>query len=301
MGRRPANDLLIPFTIRSVTYEMPQSLLTYLPQAPAFIASLLDKGLQAHMAREYARLAAKEIRAGRAGAPDSIPQRTSRTAVNAYWEWVATSYTARVQPVLRVFASTGSYVREGLGQIRRSSLVPPFPGKTVPRLVHFNNGYLDIETKTVVMPSAPTMAWEPCDAWTLHVPVAPNTPPHQDPCTTCAVILPDAAQLDALAVAFEKTWGSRDLNSVPPETLFFGTPPREGKIIEKTVASAGRIVALVQPGALRDALTRVGAICVDEPGVFVERVREGADVVVMTRTLASSDLLVSIDHKWSGP
>ncbi len=294
MGRRPAKDTQIPRIINGVVFEFPLSTITPLPQAPAFVEALLAKGLQAHVAIEYARLVAKAIRDGVASTLESITARNMRTAVNAYWEWVNVSYTTRVQPVLRAFASTGSHVREGFGQIRRSSLVPPFPGKTVPRLVRFNNGSLDPETKTVVMPSAPTMAWEPCDTWTLHVPVAPNTPPHQDPCATCAVIPLDVQLLEVLAVAFEKTWGSRDLNSVPPETLFFGEPPREGKIAEKVRASAGRIVALVQPGALRDALTRVGAICVDEPGVFVERLGEGADVVVVTKARVDESVRAAV-------
>jgi len=281
-----------------------------LPDAQEFLLGLMGRGtVSLPIAAHYVRLAARLKRQGRLNMPAAITHNTERTAANAYWRWVSESYTARLSPVLRAFAKS-DFVRTAYTWIRVHALVPPvIPGKDVkriPRLTSFGHSSLDPVTREVVVHEAPRVEWVPTTAWTLHVPHKP-APPHEDPCPDCAVIELDdkGVQLQVLATAFESAWGHRDLSRVPADALLFGAPPREdAQVVERTVAPAGRIVALMPPSQLANDVERLGGSVVRELDMFAARAREVVpDAVVISRASAGArleDVLAVVRAVWGG-
>lgn len=298
MSRRPASDVAVPVSVDGTIFQIATSTLAALPDAPAFIRACLQRGVSPGIASEYARLAAKVFREGRSGEPNKIVVHTQRTAINAYWAWANESYELRVQGVIRAFADDA--IRRGVRWLRVCSLVPPSPGKTIPRMTKFPSIWTDGDTRTVGMIPA-EITWVPTEAWTLHVPQQ-ECAAHVDPCLDCTPIELDAARLEAVAVAFEKAWGHRDIAKVPANNLLFGMPPRESAPA-RAASPDGRVLALLMPGALADAVTYLSGSSVRIPSIFAERVAEAPpDVVVISRAAAGDNwraMLAAVEKAWS--
>lgn len=272
--------------IDGVPFKLAQSTLTHLPGAELFIASQLAKGVSAPVAAQYARQAAKLLREGRAADAGKISHPVERTAINAYWHWVESSYDARVQPVLRAF--TDDHVRRGIKWLRVHSLVGPAPGKKIPRIVKMPQLYLDGDTRTALMTPA-EVAWIDTAAVTLHVPTKP-VPAHTDPCPDCIPFELEPAQIEVLAVAFERAWGHRDVSRVPADALLFGTPPLEGRTTQTSAEPTERIVALAPASQIADAVTQLRGSVARTPEAFRARLAEGADTVIVSRAAAGDEL-----------
>ena len=297
MPRRPANDPTIAVQVEGRTVSLATSTLEHLPNAAAFIAALLRRRLSLPMAREYARLAAKLKREGQINHLALLSRRNERTAANAYWTWIAESYTVRVTPVIRALQQYD--VRQRIGFIRRHSLVPPFEGKRVPRLTRWPRLALDGDTRSIAYdPGETTMA--PCGSWTLHVPPR-ALPAHSDPCMDCTVIELTEAQLYVIAEAFKSAWGHCDLNRVPPECPLFGQPPPEGDVPVVDAEGVGRTVALMPTSALSNAIENVGGSVTPQVETFLARL-EGADSVLISKKLVAErrDEVVAAVRTWLG-
>ncbi len=301
MSRRPASDILVPHTIDGVVFKIATSTLTHLPSAPGFIHALVAKGVSAHVAGVYARLAAKVIREGRAGSPETVAAPGERTAINAYWSWVETSYHVRVRNVIRALAH--SDVREGIEWLRVGSLVPPTPGKTIPRLTKMPTITLDSTTQAAASTPA-EFGWFETSAWTLHVPRSAKVSVHTDPCLDCTPIELTPEQLEAIAAAFQDAWGHRDLQKVPAQCFLFGTPPRSGARTVQEAAAVGRTVALLAPCVLADTITNLHGYVTKDHDAFRSRLTEGeVDVVVISREVAGKrfmGILHAVQLAWEG-
>lgn len=281
-----------------MVFRLATSTVTAFPEAQVFIEHLLDRGISEHVAAEYARLVAKLVREGRAATPEFVTQRNARTAINAYWEWIEAAYTERVRPVIRALVDAD--VTRGISWLRRSSLVPPREGKTIPRLAAMPQLHLDADTRAAHSTAA-EIVWVPSAAWTLHVPRAPLAV-HEDPCGNCTPIELDAAKLEVIAQAFEKAWGHRDLAAVPPECLLFGRPPRVQDPPKQDIVPARRILALLPAGALGDAVTQLGGAVVRDVEAFCDRLGDSDnEIVVISRSMAVDhrhELLQALSAAW---
>jgi len=299
MSRRPASDVVVPYVIAGTTFKIATSTLNAFPGAPAFIKTQLAKGVSGHVAGEYARLIAKVIREGRVGNPELIAERSQRTAINAYWAWVEAAYYVRVQPVIRAFAH--SDVREGVEWLRVGSLVPPTPGKKIPRLTKMPTITLDSNTQAAASTAA-EFGWFETNAWTLHVPRSAKVPMHTDPCIDCTPIELTPELLEVIAKAFEDAWGHRDLQRVPAECFLFGQPPRSGSRATTQAVSVGKIVALLPPSVLADNVTQLRGYVTEQEDAFRSRLTEGeVDVLVISREAAGkhfAGLLHAVRLAW---
>ncbi len=267
------------------------------PEAQAFLTDVLARGsVSAPVAKNYVILAARLNRGGRLGDPAKLTHNVERTAANAYWRWQGEAYAERVQPVVRAFANAD--LTAGVSWLRRSSLVPPYEGKVVPRVTSMGGVQLDPETQTTVV-TAPTIGWVPCSAWTLHVPRSASSVVHADPCAACTPIELSNEQLELIAVAFEKAWGHRDLGKVPAESLLFGQPPRESVGTVQTQAS-GKIAALLGPSALASAITGLGGAVTTDPVSFSARLKEGVDAVLVSKGVLGDERFADAVESLSG-
>jgi hypothetical protein len=237
-------------------------------------------GISASVASQYAKLVARLRKQGRLDQPEKIVHNVEHTAANAYHRWQTESYQERVQPVIRAFAHDD--VRQGISWLRVGSISPPFEGKLIPRLTGLGEVRLDAATLSATATPA-TFGWFPCDKWTLHVPRAACAV-HQDPCADCTPIELDAEKLEVIACAFEQAWGHRNLPAVPPECPLFGEPPKDWQV-ESAPAPivTGKIVALIPRGAVASALGQLKAAVTDDLASFDARLKEGADVLVISR------------------
>jgi hypothetical protein len=279
----PAYKNPAAITVSDCTFTFRASMLAGFPEARAFLEQLLARGgISPPVAGQYVKLVARLRKQGRLDQPDLITHNTERTAANAYHRWQAEAYHARVQPVIRAFAHDD--VRAGVQWLRVGSVSPPFEGKIVPRLTSMGEIRLDPETRTASATPA-TIGWFPCDTWTLHVPRA-ECAAHQDPCINCTPIELDVAKLEVIAQAFESAWGHRNLPIVPAECFLFGEPPRDWKPEDATApAAAGRIVALIPRGALASSISQLRGAVTDDLTSFDARLKEGADVLVISRAV----------------
>ncbi len=273
--------------MNGLTFTFHASLLDTFPEARAFAQDLLGRGnISPAVTSVYVKLAARLKRQGRLFKPELLVHNTERTAANAYLRWQTESYYARVQPVIRAFKHAD--VRDGIAWLRVGSVVPPYEGKTIPRITSMPELRLDTETKTVISATPATFGWFPCASWTLHVPRA-ACPAHKDPCVDCTPIELTSELLEALASAFEAAWGHRNLHLVPSETPLFGEPPRDWKADSAPPpVETGRIVALVPRGALASALSSLRGSVTDDLAAFDARLKEGADVLVIERSVLGS-------------
>lgn len=274
-------------TVGGLSFTFRASLLESFPEARAFIEDLQARAsVSPSVMSLYVRLVARLRKQGRLDQPEKIVHNTERTAANAYHRWRGESYQARVQAVIRAFANDD--VRRGIGWLRVGSVRPPVPGKVVPRLTGM--GEIQLDTATLSANATPaTFDWFPCDQWTLHVPRA-EVATHEDPCLNCTSIELDAAKLEAIASAFEKAWGHRDIHLVPPECLLFGEPPKDWQVESAPAAEpTGKIVALVPRGAVASALSALRGAVTDDISAFDVRLKEGADVIVVSRSLLGDE------------
>ncbi len=299
MSRRPASDVAVPTNIDGIIFKLATSTLTHLPDAPAFIRACLHKGVSAGIAAEYARIAAKVFREGRAAEPERLIVPNQRTAINAYWRWADEAYELRTRSVMRAISHDA--LRKGVSRLRVHSLSAPFEGKKILQMTSFPQLRLDGDTKSIDFRPA-TQAWVDCPAWTLHVPQSDDVPVHQDPCATCTVIALDLQQVEVVAAAFESAWGHRDLTQVAPGHFLFGRPPREANGPVRETPADGRVVALLMAGPLADAVTHLRGVSTRIPSLFVERLQEAVpDVVMISRAAAGNDLpamLAAIAKAW---
>jgi hypothetical protein len=287
-------------TVHGTVFTFTEKLLAGLPEARGFLEDLMARGrVSPSVATTYVKLVAKLKRQGRLGAPEHLIHPVERTAANAYHRWAAEGYQLRVQPVVRAFKHDD--VRRGVSWLRRGSLVPPYAGKVVPRVTSLSQITLDPETLSASATS-PTIGWFPCDKWTLHVPVSEDVPAHADPCVACTPIELDDVLLEAVACAFEKAWGHRDLAIVPMDALLFGQPPREWESTTGAVAPAqatGRVVALVSSGTVASAITGMGGSATADLDSFVARLNEGVDVLVLAKDVLGKerfdDIALNVD------
>lgn len=274
----PKNPVIL--TVGGIAFSFNDHALDGFPEARAFLTDVMARGsVSAPVAKQYVLLAARLNRHGRLGDPAKLTHNVERTAANAYWRWQGEAYAERVTPVVRAIASAD--LTAGVSWLRRSSLVPPFEGKAVPRVTSMGGIQLDAGTQQAVT-TAPTVGWLPCSTWTLHVPRSASSVVHADPCAACAPIELSSEQLELIAVAFEKAWGHRDLGRVPAESLLFGQPPRES-VGTVQLQTSGKIVALLGPGALASAITGLGGSVTTEASAFTMRLKEGVDAVLVSK------------------
>jgi hypothetical protein len=298
MSRRPASDVVETHTIDGAVFKIATSTLTHLPSAPAFIRHLRRKGVSAHVAGEYARLAAKALRDGYAASPERITARSERTAVNAYWLWVEGAYHERVHPVIAAFADVD--MRRAVSWLRIGSVVPPTPGKKIPRLLKVATMEMNSETLEARM-IPPEYGWVDTDQWTLHVPTGPCAA-HTDPCLTCMPVELTPLRLEIIARAFEGAYGHRQLGTMDPASYLFGTPPRDGVQAQQNLRAMGEIVALLPPSVLADHVRGLQGYVTGLEDAFRSRLAEGhADVVVISRELTGrkyGSILHAIRQAW---
>ncbi len=248
------------------------------------------------------KLVGRLRRQGRLAEIDLIHHRNERTAANAFVKWQRDTYAIRARDVARAFPN--HKLLERIRFLRRHSISPPFPGKTLPTIAlpDVIEGSLADRLRAPV-DLKPKIAWVPADdQWSLHVPQSFG-PPHEDPCPDCTSISLDAGQLEVVARAFEQAWGHRELHNVPPETYLFGTPLPEGTdltVVEKLKGE--KAVAVVEFGSVRaDDMTRVGVNVVSVEH-FVERLNEGAEGIYLSREAcgaALGDVLGAVWKAWS--
>ncbi len=298
MARRPASDVVETHTIDGAIFKIATSTLTHLPAAPAFIRHLRRKGVSAHVAGEYARLAAKALRDGYAASPERITARSERTAVNAYWTWVESAYHERVHPVVLAFADVD--MRQALPWLRVGSVVPPSPGKKIPRLLRVAQMDMNPETLEARM-IPPEYGWVETDQWTLHVPQSVCAA-HTDPCLTCMPVELTPLRLEIIARAFESAYGHRQLGTMDPASYLFGTPPRDGMQAQQNLKAMGEIVALLPPSVLADHVRNLQGYVTGLEDAFRSRLTEGrAAVVVISRELTGrkyGSILQAIREAW---
>ena len=266
-------------------FTVSAKLVANLPEARAFLVHLLGREISPTVAIHYVKLVARLKQQQRLNDPDTITHAPERTAANAYRRWRAETYAQHLKPVRATFGRL-MFAPDAITWLRRHALVAPGEGKTVP--------VKGLDTRGDFRP---TITWQPCDTWTLHVPDRPCTP-HTDPCETCAVIQLDAVQLDVIAKAFEGVWGHQDLSAVPPDALLFGEPPAEtvpAEQIEKTAA-------LTSPGALSNALSNVRSHVARDVDSFLARFAEGAEGVYLSKEACGErlgEVLTAVWNSWA--
>lgn len=290
----PRQAVPVVLSVRGTPFTFTAYALTGFAEAAPFIEYLTDRGGVSHATMtEYVRQVARLKREGRLGDPARWRHRVETTAANAYWQWVGDNYEARVQPVIKAIPAVD--MRRAVRWLRRGALVPPYPGKMVPRVVAMPKAILDTQTREAVTVPAAT-AFTPCDTWTLHVP-ADQREPHTDPCATCTVLDLTPVQVETIAAAFERAWGHRDLQRVPAEYPLFGEPPRSDRVQPDT-PPVGRVVALCEPGAVADSLRALGAVVTGDVDAFLARQSEGFDAVHVSRRAAGArwaEVLAALD------
>jgi hypothetical protein len=124
-----------------------------------------------------------------------------------------------VAPVHRILAEHG--VRVSAACLLSGSLVPPAPGKQIPRpgipqLVPSADGSFRHDSGVP--------RWVSTERWTLHIP-RHEMPAHRDPCHDCFAIELDEAQVASILDAVEATWGHRDPARLLAESRLLGDPP----------------------------------------------------------------------------
>jgi hypothetical protein len=265
----------VPVTVRQQTFQFERQLLDDFPDAPTFLGHLLDLGrVASHVAAHYVKLVGRLKRQGRLVDVTQIHNRAERTAANAYVKWRAATYATLAPAVAHVLP--GVYVKR-VRYLRRHSISPPAAGKMIPipqmpvsvdisefapatgapHLSVVESGAIDVPSREISVPPAPPIAWQAAEqSWTLHVPHE-FVAPHVDPCESCSAFVLDNAQLEAIAVAFERTWGHRDINVLPPEAYLFGTPPSESD--EEAARKGGeKALAIVSAASTRaDDMDRI--------------------------------------------
>lgn len=271
-----------PFTVSS-------KLVAQFPDARAFLTHLLGREVSPAVAIHYVKLVARLKHQQRLDDPDTIVHAPERTAANAYRRWRADTYAQHLKPVRAAFGRL-MFSPDAITWLRRHALVAPYAGKTIP--------LKGLDTRGDFRPS---ITWQPCDTWTLHVPDKPCEP-HVDPCETCAVLQLDAQQLDVIAKAFEGVWGHKDLAAVPPDVFLFGEAPAETLSVEQIEKS----VTLVAPGALSNALSNVRSRVTRDVDSFLASFAEGAEGVYVSREACGDrlqEVLTAVWNTWrqSGP
>jgi hypothetical protein len=254
------------FVVAGNTYTFPPRSLDGFPEAPAFLEYLLTvRVVSPTMAVYYVKIAARLRRKGVLNTPQVLQHRVERTAANGFWRWASDTYDERVRPILRAVNDPG--LTQGVRWLRRSSLVPPSPGKVLRRRL------LPVPSRPGEAAQPPrTIAEEPYDGWTLHVPRSERTPVHEDPCPDCLVVKLTPEQLEACAVAFERAWGHRNLAAIPADMFLFGTPPASAAVDARLRPTRG-IVAVLPEGATATALDQLGGSVSREILAFAERLR----------------------------
>jgi hypothetical protein len=277
-----ANGRTFPFTQRS---------LEGFPEAQGFLLGLTARGtLSVSNVIYYVKIAATLKRQGRLHHPDALVQRLDRTAARAYWRWIRETYDARVSPLLAMFAN--SDLTRGVQWIRRSALVPPSPSKVLYRRL------MPVPPLPGETARPPSMALDPCpNLWTLHVPQTRDVPVHTDPCLDCAVVkIENEAQLNMIAVAFEKAWGHRILDAVPGDAFLFGQPPLVDQVLHETKTQ--RILALIgnSHSTLAGSVNAIGGSATTSTTVFADRLQADppADAVLIDFAGAAPEQLPSV-------
>lgn len=239
----------------------------------------------------YVKLAAKLKREGQIREPSDLVIPNQRTVATAYADWLREAFDEQVNSVCLAVAPDHPGLREKLPRTRVHSLVPPFEGKQVWKQVLYNpsdapfpprpeappEDHATYQARKAKWETQPAHAWMACSKWTLHVPREEETPPHDEAtCTTCDVIELDDRQLEAVAAAFERAWGHRELTKVAPEQPLFGALPDAGP-------DAARAAVVVPPGRPVAA----GTVCrtLDQWKTAVQT----ADGVYLDRTLPFFD------------
>lgn len=299
-----------PVIVRDQTFHLERQLLVDFPDAPIFLGHLLDLGRVAtHVAAHYVKLVGRLKRQGRLTDVTQIHNRAERTAANAYVRWRATTYAERAQEIVR--ALRGQVSTKRVRFLRQHSISAPAPGKLIPvqRMPEIADitdllpepsaprAYLSVvESGPVISP--PSVSWVSAEtSWTLHVPHEFRAP-HVDPCESCTPFILDAGQLEAIAAAFEKTWGHRDLNALPPEAYLFGSPPSESE--EEEARKAGeRALAIVSATSTRaDDMERISVPVVLDVGEAISKLST-VDGIYLSRTACGSRLNEVIGALWN--
>lgn len=292
MGRRPKSDPLVDVTVGGVRARIATSTVDRLPEALLFAEYLLtEQRCSIPTALRYVRLVADAKHAGRLDDPKRVARQPDLTAVMAYWRWIEVAYEKRVQDVVRALPE----LRGSVGHLRVGSLVAPVQGKLIPPRGSAFAPSLGMGGAARPVP------WIPSSRWTLHVPPVPPgdatpwgngrplTPPHTDPCSTCAAIELTDEQLAVVARTFYAAWGNRTPESLPPESFLFGQPPIAGIYAPAhTAVPLGKVLALVERGPIADNVEQQlrGATTVDVDA-FIAGIRDrNPDTVVISRALA---------------
>ena len=310
---RPA----VAVIVRGQSFDFERQLLTDFPDAPLFLGHLLDLGrVASHVAVHYTKLVGRLKRQGRLADVTAIHNRAERTAANAYVKWRSAVYAERAQEIVR--AVRGQISIKRVRFLRRHSISPPTAGKMIPvqqlpqaidlgdfvpepdapksRLAIVESGEISSPLAAPLVSS--TVSWQSAEqSWTLHVPHE-FVAPHIDPCESCSVFVLDAGQLEAIAVAFEKMWGHRDLNALPPEAYLFGTPPSEAE--EEAARTRGeKAIALVPATSVRaDDMERISVPVVLDVGSAIEKL-PSVEGIYISRTACGNRLNEVLSGLWN--
>jgi len=299
MGRRAADDYLVPLTLANGTEtSLPKSVVEALPEAAAWMSWLIASNrVVLTTASRYATAMARLKREGVIWTDTAKLKRfPDATAAGHYLRWWTETYDARVHRLLK--AIPGHQLRDGVRRLRVSSLVPPTEGKQIPigrgapKIIHTGTGWRN-------SPGDPI--WGPAPGWTLHVPPH-DVPVHADPCADCTAIQLDDAQVQLLASVFRDVWGpAADLTTVPPDAFLIGPPP-PATLTRDPGEAAGEVLALVPRGAVADALTGLHASVVEQVGTFRDRLRERQPrTLVLNRDVIGSrldEVLQAVRDAW---
>lgn len=301
-------------TVRDQPFTFERALLADLPDAVPFLAHLLDRRVSPGVAQLYVRAVCRLKRRGTLTGPAVVGGNINeRTAANAYKKWRAEIYGQRSTEVVR--ALRGQVSAKRIRFLRQHSISAPAPGKVIPvaampEIADITDvlpepgaprSYLSVVESGQVASgpiSPPPVSWVSAEtSWTLHVPHEFRAP-HVDPCESCTPFVLDAGQLEAIATAFEKTWGHRDLNALPPEAYLFGAPPSESE--EEEARKAGeRALAIVSATSTRaDDMERISVPVVLDVGEAISKLST-VDGVYLSRTACGSRLNEVIGALWN--
>lgn len=295
-------------TVRGQVFTFHRAMVESFPEVRAFIEWLLVRDVSPAVAAQYAKLAAKLKRTGRLVDRKQIPHAVDRTAANQYVKWKAEHYSSILGPVARALGSVGIEAR--LTFLRVHSLVPPFDTKHIPVLAlpsvdHDVVAMMppprpedDVPMRSTYVLPAPTIVMQPVpNAWTLHVPKTACAA-HQDPCQDCDAIILNDAQLSVIAEAFQRAWGHNELHKLPGEAFLFGEPPPLNDL-QAAARKGDKMVALTGATVTRDELVKLGARTTSEVASFVDRLREGADGVYISKAACGTELNAVLAAVWT--
>lgn len=288
----------VAFAVADRPFEFSARAVEGLPEAPAFIAHLLKRGVAAHTAVVYVTHVARLRRQGKLTAVDAITNVTARTAANAFNRYVTELRAASVAQLHALFPAE---LHERFSFLRVHSCVGAYPGKTVPPMRGWHNtpmGSTVVDTETKLVTYTNDVPWEPCDMPTLHVPKH-EVAAHADPCETCEVVRLTQEQVAAVLAAVTVVWGHANLAVLDPTAPLLG-----GVSIDMPDPAFAplRTLGLSEPNPVARGVARLHGEIVTNADTFISLLRADTDGVYLSREACHEkldDVLNAIRAAWT--